>query len=154
MNKSALLIGALLLTSITAPVLAQTNTSNSSGSNATNAAGFSSQNGAGVSKFNSDVIQQSQQLSNDLKAAAQAYQNVEQQANQNNPRSNNDRDKQSINEQKGTQRFTRQRKCNCTNPEQARLEEAKAKANTFLESIKNPTSEMLQKQAAGSRQAW
>jgi hypothetical protein len=135
MNKFALLIGTLLLTSMVAPAVAN-NTSNSSGTNTTNAPGFPSRNEGGVSGYNSNVLDQSQQISNDLKAAEQAYQNVEQQANQN------------------TQRFTRQRKCNCANPEQARLEAAKAKANAFLESIKNPTPEMLQRQAAGSSQAW
>ena len=141
MNKSVVLIGALLLTSMPAPALAQsntsgTNTSNSTGTNTTNAPGFPSINGTGVSKFNSNILDQSQQLSNDLKAADQAFQNAEQPANQDN------------------RRFSRQRKCNCTNPEQARLEEAKAKANAFLESLKNPTPEMLQRQATGSSQAW
>ncbi|MBW4670579.1 MAG: hypothetical protein KME60_24965 [Cyanomargarita calcarea GSE-NOS-MK-12-04C] len=144
MNKSVVLIGALLLTSMVAPVLAQsntsnssgTNTSNSTGTNTTNAPGFPSRNGSGVSGYNSDVLNQSQQVSNDLKAAEQAFQNAEQPANQDN------------------RRFTRQRKCNCSNPEQVRLEEAKAKANAFLESIKNPTPEMLEKQASGSSQAW
>jgi hypothetical protein len=143
MNKSVFLIGTLLLTSMVAPAIASntsnssgTNTSNSTGTNTTNAPGFPSNNGSGVSGYNSDVLNQSQQVSNDLKAAEQAYQNAEQQANQE------------------TRRFTRQRKCNCSNPEKARLEEAKAKANAFLESIKNPTPEMLKKQASGSSQAW
>jgi hypothetical protein len=135
MNKSVFLIGTLLLTSMVAPAIAS-NTSNSTGTNTTNAPGFPSNNENGVSGYSSDVLNQSQQVSNDLKAAEQAYQNAEQQANQE------------------TRRFTRQRKCNCSNPEKARLEEAKAKANAFLESIKNPTPEMLEKQAYGSSQAW
>jgi hypothetical protein len=154
MNKQVLVtLGVLLFTSSVNPVMAQqTNTSNSSGtnnvnslgvrsfprspgSNTTNSPGFPSNNGGSVSGYNSTIINQSQQIFNDLKSAEQAYQKAEQ-------------PNQSI------RRFTRQRRCNCTNPEKARLEEAKARATAFLESIKNPTPEMLQQQVSGSAQPW
>jgi hypothetical protein len=156
MNKNVLItLGVLLFTSSVTPAMAQqTNTSNSSGannvnslgvrsfprspgSNTNNSPGSPSNNGGSVSGYNSKVINQSQQIFNDLKAAEQAYQKAEQQANQ-----------------QGIRRFTRQRRCNCTNPETAGLEEAKARANAFLESIKNPTSEMLEQQVSGSTQSW
>jgi hypothetical protein len=155
MNKNVLItLGVLLFTSSVTPAMAQrTNTSNSSGSNnvnslgvrsfprspgsnTTNSPGFPSNNGGSVSGYNSKIINQSQQIFNDLKAAEQAYQKAEQETSQ------------------GIRRFTRQRRCNCTNPEKARLEEAKARATAFLESIKNPTSEMLQQQVSGSTQPW
>jgi hypothetical protein len=112
------------------------NQSNASGANAINAPGFSGTPGSGRIGYGRDVLNQAQQLASELTAAQQAYQAAQQQSEQ------------------GTRRFTRRRKCNCTNPEQANLEAAQTRVDEFIDRIKNPTPALLQSQPTRSTQSW
>jgi hypothetical protein len=130
-------LAALFIAASTTPALAQSNLSNASGANAINSPGFATTPGSGKAGYSSDVLSQAQQLSSELAAAQQAYQTAIQKPDQNAER-----------------RFTRRRKCNCDNPEQANLNAVQAKVAQFMDRVKNPSLELLEQKSARSIQAW
>jgi hypothetical protein len=130
-------LAGLFVVATTMPAFAQSNLSNASGANAINSPGFTTTPGSGKAGYSSDVLSQAQQLSSELAAAQAAYQAAVQKPDQNAER-----------------RFTRRRKCNCDNPEQANLNAVQAKVTQFMDRLKNPSLELLEQKSARSTQAW
>jgi hypothetical protein len=126
----------LFVVATTMPAWAQSQ-ANASGTNAINSPGFTTTPGSGKAGYSSDVLSQAQQLSSELAAAQEAYQAAVQKPDQNAER-----------------RFTRRRKCNCDNPEQANLNAVQAKVAQFMDRLKNPSLELLEQKSARSTQAW
>jgi hypothetical protein len=159
MNKLRLLsagLGVSLIISIATPGYSQinssnvsgTNTSNVTGTNVSNSTGTNSSNrsgldagralrrASGTSGYNQSIINQAQQLANQLNAAKEACNKIDQEVQQQ-PR-----------------RFARQASRSCVNPCETVCQESRANAESFLESIKNPKPEQLENQIARSRQLW
>lgn len=143
-------LGVLSLTSSFTPAVAQVvQNSDSSGVGITNIPSIPPDPGT-VSTFNNQVIGEAQQITNELRAARQEFTDG-QLAEVNNPRrplGGNIR------------RFERRsRPCNNCEPTSSapgreRLSEARTRAMNFLESVKNPSPELLQQQNSRSRRTW